>query len=76
MDPTVALNQHMFLQNPLPSLELNRPFILGQEIKSGMMHWGIALWSSSIQSHLNRLEGIHRTLMVLKANVGISFGIR
>jgi len=29
MDPTVALNLHLFLENPLPCLELNRPFILG-----------------------------------------------
>lgn len=29
MDPTVALNQHLFLENPLPCLELNRPFLLG-----------------------------------------------
>lgn len=28
-DPTVALEQGMFLRNPLPCLELNRPFILG-----------------------------------------------
>jgi NAD-dependent SIR2 family protein deacetylase len=29
MDPTTALEMGMFLQNPLPCLELNRPFILG-----------------------------------------------
>jgi NAD+-dependent protein deacetylase sirtuin 2 len=29
LDPTVALDQHLFLKNPLPCLELNREFILG-----------------------------------------------
>lgn len=29
VDPTTALEMGMFLQNPLPCLELNRPFILG-----------------------------------------------
>jgi NAD-dependent SIR2 family protein deacetylase len=29
MDPTLALDTVLFLQNPLPCLELNRPFILG-----------------------------------------------
>jgi NAD-dependent SIR2 family protein deacetylase len=29
IDPTTALEMGMFLQNPLPCLELNRPFILG-----------------------------------------------
>jgi NAD+-dependent protein deacetylase sirtuin 2 len=29
MDPTIALNQNLFLENPLPCLELNRPFLLG-----------------------------------------------
>ncbi|KAI2494078.1 Sir2 family [Fragilaria crotonensis] len=28
-DPTFALDMNLFLQNPLPCLELNRPFILG-----------------------------------------------
>jgi len=40
-DPTVALEQGMFLQNPLPCLELNREFILGthnQRWKATLAH--------------------------------------
>mmetsp|Transcript_2161 Transcript_2161/g.3211 ORF Transcript_2161/g.3211 Transcript_2161/m.3211 type:complete len:451 (+) Transcript_2161:150-1502(+) len=33
VDPTAALEMGMFLQNPLPCLELNRPFILGTRDK-------------------------------------------
>lgn len=33
VDPTTALEMGMFLQNPLPCLELNRPFILGTRDK-------------------------------------------
>ena len=32
-DPTFALDMTLFLQNPLPCLELNRPFILGTRDK-------------------------------------------
>ena len=32
-DPTVALEQGLFLQNPLPCLEVKRPFILGTHEK-------------------------------------------
>jgi NAD-dependent SIR2 family protein deacetylase len=41
MDPTVALEHGMFLQNPLPCLELNREFILGtrhQKWKATLAH--------------------------------------
>jgi len=41
MDPTVALDQHLFLQNPLPMLELQREFILGtraQRWKATLAH--------------------------------------
>jgi len=41
MDPTVALEKGMFLQNPLPCLELNREFILGthrQKWKATLAH--------------------------------------
>ena len=40
-DPTVALEQGMFMQNPLPCLELNREFILGthsQRWKATLAH--------------------------------------
>ena len=40
-DPTVALEQGLFLQNPLPCLELNREFILGthsQRWKATLAH--------------------------------------
>jgi NAD-dependent SIR2 family protein deacetylase len=41
IDPTVALDQNLFLENPLPCLELNREFILGtceQRWKATLAH--------------------------------------
>ena len=41
LDPTMALDQHLFLQNPLPCLELQREFILGtreQRWKATLAH--------------------------------------
>jgi NAD-dependent SIR2 family protein deacetylase len=41
LDPTVALEQNLFLENPLPCLELNREFILGtceQKWKATLAH--------------------------------------
>jgi NAD+-dependent protein deacetylase sirtuin 2 len=46
LDPTIALDQHMFLQNPLPCLELKRDFILGtkeQRWKATLAHRFIEL---------------------------------
>jgi NAD+-dependent protein deacetylase sirtuin 2 len=46
LDPTIALDQHMFLQNPLPCLELQREFILGtreQRWKATLAHRFIEL---------------------------------
>ena len=45
-DPTVSLDHHMFLQNPLPCLELQREFILGtreQRWKATLAHRFIEL---------------------------------
>lgn len=46
LDPTISLDQHMFLQNPLPCLELQREFILGtreQRWKATLAHRFIEL---------------------------------
>ena len=46
LDPTISLDHHMFLQNPLPCLELQREFILGtreQRWKATLAHRFIEL---------------------------------
>lgn len=48
-DPTAALEQGMFIQNPLPCLELMRPFILGtrdQQWKATLAHRFVELLHS------------------------------
>jgi NAD-dependent deacetylase sirtuin 2 len=45
-DPTVALEQGLFLQNPLPCLEVKRPFILGTHDE---------LWKATIAHRLVEL---------------------
>ena len=67
MDPTIALNQQLFLQNPLPCLEVNRPFILGtrkREWKATLAHRFVELLHSKTgkltrlyQQNIDGLEG-------------------
>lgn len=66
-DPTVALEMGMFLQNPLPCLELNRPFILGirdQKWKATLAHRFVELLHAKTgkltrlyQQNIDGLEG-------------------
>lgn len=66
-DPTLALEMGMFLQNPLPCLELNRPFILGTRDKLWkatlthrfveLLHMKTAKLTRLYQQNIDGLEG-------------------
>mmetsp|Transcript_13690 Transcript_13690/g.15208 ORF Transcript_13690/g.15208 Transcript_13690/m.15208 type:complete len:476 (+) Transcript_13690:98-1525(+) len=57
-DPTYCLDQHLFLENPLPCLEVNREFILGvrdRKWKATLAHRFFELLNTQFQGKLCRL---------------------
>lgn len=65
LDPTVALDQHLFLENPLPMLELQREFILGtraQRWKATLAHRFVELLHSRtgklVRHYTQNIDGL------------------
>ena len=57
-DPTYCLDQHLFLENPLPCLEVNREFILGvkeRKWKATLAHRFVELINKKFPEKLCRL---------------------
>jgi NAD-dependent deacetylase sirtuin 2 len=57
-DPTYCLDQHLFLENPLPCLEVNREFILGlrdRKWKATLAHRFVELLQTQGNNRLCRL---------------------
>jgi NAD+-dependent protein deacetylase sirtuin 2 len=63
-DPTLALEQNMFLQNPLPLLELQRDFILGTRVqrwKATLAHRFLEMLSSKgklVRIYTQNIDGL------------------
>ena len=65
LDPTVALDQHLFLQNPFPMLELQREFLLGtraQRWKATLAHRFVELLHSKtgklVRHYTQNIDGL------------------